>query len=68
MPSYKYKYLRVMRKSDKMVIKRVDVGHLSKSGREAEWDKLDKDFPPSEYVSCFEQSNSELPVFESNKA
>jgi len=61
---YKYKYLRVQSKPDKLVIKRIDVGHLNKKGREQEWDKLDAQYPPSEYITCFETSQTELPVFE----
>lgn len=63
MADYQHKYLRVQRKSDRIVIKRIDVGHLNKVGRALEWAKLDDEFPPSEYVTCYETSQSPLPVF-----
>ena len=63
MAEYKNKYLRVQRKSDKITIKRIDVGHLSKKGRELEWDKLDAEFPRAEYLTCYETSQEPLPVF-----
>ena len=58
MADYKYKYLRVTRKDDKMLVRRINVDHLSKKGREARWDELDAEYPREEYVSCYETSQS----------
>lgn len=63
MPEYKNKYLRVQRKSDKLTIKREDISHLNKKGREMRWDELDKEFPSSDYITCYETSQNVLPVF-----
>ncbi len=63
MATFKFQYLRVQRKSDRLTVKRIDVSHLNKKGRETEWDKLDKEFPPEHYITCYETSKLELPVF-----
>lgn len=61
MADYKYKYLRVTRKDDKSLVRRINVDHLPKKGREARWDELDAEYPREEYVSCYETSQQELP-------
>lgn len=62
--AYKYKYLRVTQKPKDggLLIRRIDVSHLNKKGREIEWDKLDKEYPPDQYVSCYETAQMELPL------
>lgn len=63
---YKFKYLRVRVKPHRLglTVARVDVSHLNKKERDAEWDRLDKKFSPEKYISCFEKVNWELPCFE----
>ncbi len=62
--NYKFKYLKVTQKAHLggMLVRRMDVGHLNKKGRELEWDKLDQEYPSADYVSCYEQSERELPT------
>lgn len=66
--AYKYKYLRVRVKPDNFgeTVCRVDVSQLNKKGIELEWDRLDKKYPVSAYISCFEQTNDKLPLFEND--
>lgn len=64
MTQYKNKYLQVKRRSDGNILKRVDVGHLNKKGREAMWDELDKQYPPQEHVNSYVTSQAELPIIE----
>lgn len=66
MPKYKNKYLRVRIKPDNQgkTVARIDVSHLNKRGRNAEWDRLDEKYPTDIYISCFEQTNDDLPCFE----
>jgi len=59
----KFKYLRVQDKATKVVVKRMDVAHLNKKGREAEWDKLDIEYPKEKFITCYEQSERELQIF-----
>lgn len=47
-----------------MIVARVPVSHLNKIGINDEWDRLDKKYPPSHYVSCLESRNDEVPCFE----
>jgi hypothetical protein len=60
--AYKNKYLRVTSKKDRLVVRRIDVAHLNKKGRDAEWDELDKEYPPAEYITCYEESGMPLPL------
>jgi len=67
MSQYKNKYLLVQRKSDRIPIKRIDVGHLNKKERNLEWDKLNSEFPQIEYITCLEESQTPLTVFDNTK-
>lgn len=63
---YEFKYLKVREKINGWgrVVCRVDVNHLNKTGREAEWDRLDAKYPSDKYISCYERSEQSLPCFE----
>lgn len=65
---YPYRYLKVTERPANMgrVVARVDVNHLNKKGINTEWDRLDLKFPTREYISCFEQTQLEMPCFEKN--
>lgn len=65
MPKYKYNYLKVCEKGPYgRIICRMDVNHLNKRGINAEWDKLDKKYPPSAFASCLESTQVEMECFE----
>jgi len=50
----KYYYIEVRTVPSNMgkTVARVDVSHLNKKGKEAEWDRLDAKYPPGDYQSC----------------
>lgn len=59
----KHKYLRVNRRKGQLTVLREDVSYLNKKGREKRWDEIDAEYPNSEFISCYETSQQELPCF-----
>lgn len=64
----KYKYLRVNTKPKVLfgfsdIVAQVDVNHLNKRGIDNEWDKLDKEYKPTHFVTSLITVDREMREF-----